>query len=222
MRPSVIVLDVNGTLSDLSPLGSRFAEVGAPGALARVWFASILRDGFALAATGDAAPFETLAEQSLQQILAPLVRTGELAKAIGHVLEGLATLEVHPDVPDGVRALRAAGLRVVTLTNGGTTNAEGLLRRAGIRQELEHVLSVEDAGIWKPAAAAYAYAARTCGVEAADMLLCAVHPWDIDGAAKAGLATAYLNRRAVPYPGAFRRPDHEIDDLRALAGRLTA
>jgi 2-haloacid dehalogenase len=45
-RPSVIVFDVNETLSDMAPLAGRFAEVGAPGLLARVWFAALLRDGF--------------------------------------------------------------------------------------------------------------------------------------------------------------------------------
>lgn len=30
MRPSVIVFDVNETLSDMSPMGARFADVGAP------------------------------------------------------------------------------------------------------------------------------------------------------------------------------------------------
>ncbi len=49
-RPSVIVFDVNETLSDMAPLAARFADVGAPDLLAKVWFASVLRDGFALAA----------------------------------------------------------------------------------------------------------------------------------------------------------------------------
>ena len=47
MRPSVIAFDVNETLSDLSPLGARFLEVGASASAAPLWFASVLRDGFA-------------------------------------------------------------------------------------------------------------------------------------------------------------------------------
>jgi 2-haloacid dehalogenase len=46
-RPDLIVLDVNETLSDMAPMGQRFADVGAPPLLAKVWFASLLRDGFA-------------------------------------------------------------------------------------------------------------------------------------------------------------------------------
>lgn len=66
------------------------------------------------------------------------------------------------------------------------------------------LMSVEDAGAWKPAPAAYAHAARRCGVDPAQMLLVAVHPWDIDGAARAGMATGWVNRSSRPYPGYFR------------------
>ena len=31
-------------------------------------------------------------------------------------------------------------------------------------------------------------------------MLVAVHPWDIDGASRAGLVTAWLNRSGGPYP----------------------
>lgn len=51
-RPGVIVFDVNETLSDMTPMAGRFTEVGAPGLFATVWFTALLRDGFALAASG--------------------------------------------------------------------------------------------------------------------------------------------------------------------------
>ncbi len=65
---------------------------------------------------------------------------------VDHVVSGFGRLEVHPDVPDGIRALRASGRRLVTLTNGSTTVSEQLLGGVGIREEFEALLSVEDAG----------------------------------------------------------------------------
>jgi hypothetical protein len=56
-RPSVIVFEVNETLSDMALLAARFADVGEPDLLARVWFASLLRDGFAPAAAGGKESF---------------------------------------------------------------------------------------------------------------------------------------------------------------------
>ena len=49
-RPALLVFDVNETLSDMSPMGQRFEDVGAPAHLATTWFAGLLRDGFALTA----------------------------------------------------------------------------------------------------------------------------------------------------------------------------
>ena len=42
-------------------------------------------------------------------------------------MAGFASLPLHPDVVPGVRALRQAGLRLVTLSNGSTQVAESLI-----------------------------------------------------------------------------------------------
>ena len=219
-QPQVVVFDVNETLSDLTPLQDRFADVGAARHLAPLWFASLLRDGFALTAAGAPQRFAVVGREVLRAILSGEALDRDLDAAVEHVMEGFQSLEVHPDVPDGVRALRAAGLRLVTLSNGAAEVAEGLLSRAGLRDAFDAVLSVEDAGAWKPQAAAYEYAARTCRTEPGAMLLVAVHPWDIDGAARAGLRTAWLDRRSRPYPSCFTAPQTTVADLPALAARL--
>jgi len=221
-RPAdVVVFDVNETLSDMSVMAQRFVDVGADGWMATTWFAALLRDGIALAAAGASEKFATIARESL------LVRFGGLSlgldteKAVDHVLEGFTGLDVHPDVPAGVRALAESGLRLVTLSNGATGVAEGLLDRAGVRDAFESLLSVEDAGIWKPAAASYEYAARHCGVAPDRMMLVAVHPWDIDGAARAGMQTAWVSRDGGRYPGYFRAPDRTATGIDDLAAQLT-
>ncbi|MGJ7908049.1 haloacid dehalogenase type II [Actinopolyspora sp. H202] len=219
--PSVVVFDVNETLSDMSPIADRFTEIGAPQNLAKTWFAAVLRDGFALTAAGSPERFAVLADSALRTLLNDLRLDRDVDEAVEHVLSGFMDLPVHPDVPDGARALRAAGFRLVTLSNGSTRVAERLLTRAGIRQAFEVLLSVEDAGIWKPARGAYEYAARTCGTDPAEMLLVAVHPWDIDGAARAGMSTAWLNRSGAPYPAHFTRPEHTAPTLNELSDRLT-
>ncbi|MGH3503346.1 MAG: haloacid dehalogenase type II [Nocardioidaceae bacterium] len=215
--PPVVVFDVNETLSDLEPMAQRFAEVGAPAHLAKAWFASVLRDGFALTAAGAQERFSVLAEENLRRELAGLTLELETPAAVEHVLSGFMDLHVHPDVPDGIRALHAAGLRVVTLTNGGTVVADRLLTGAGLREHFEQLLSVEDAGVWKPAPGAYEYAARACGCAVAELLLVAVHPWDIDGAARAGARTAWINRSGADYPAYFTPPDITVPGLGELA-----
>jgi len=220
MAAQLIVFDVNETLSDMAPIADRFADIGAPRQLASLWFAGLLRDGFARTAAGASERFAVLADGALRTILHGVELDRDLDDAIAHVLAGFAQLPVHPDVPAGIRALRAAGHRLVTLSNGSAAVAQGLLERAGLRDEFEALLSVEDAGVWKPHPEAYAYAARTCDTRPADMVLVAVHPWDIDGAARAGLATAWINRTNAPYPGYCQPPDHTVTGLDQLAAAL--
>jgi 2-haloacid dehalogenase len=122
---------------------------------------------------------------------------------------------------EGVHALRRSGRRLVTLTNGATQVAERLLGEAGLRADFERLLSVQDAAAWKPARSAYEYAAHSCGTELAEMLLVAVHPWDIDGAARAGMTTAWINRTGAPYPDYFTPPTVSVSALPELAERLS-
>jgi 2-haloacid dehalogenase len=215
-----VVFDVNETLSDMSPMGQRFEDVGAPAHLARTWFAGLLRDGFALTAVGASEPFARLADEALRVSLHGLSLNRGTTEAVEHILSGFAGLGVHADVPAGIRALRGLGIRLVTLSNGSSAVAEGLFERAGIRDDFEALLSVEQAGAWKPAASAYNHALQHCGVVPAEAMLVAVHPWDIDGAARAGLVTAWIDRTAGPYPEYFRAPDLAPRSLVELADQL--
>jgi 2-haloacid dehalogenase len=219
-RSSVVVFDVNETLSDMSRMAERFADLGLPPQLARTWFASVLRDGFALAAAGSSAPFAEIANSTLRIVFVGQPPNRATDAAVEHVMQGFTSLQVHPDVPAGVRALAATGLRLVTLTNGSSTVADTLLGAAGLRDSFERLLTVEDAGAWKPARTAYEYAAQQCQVELADMLLVAVHPWDVDGAARAGLQTAWVDRNGAPYPAHFTAPTLTVSGIDDLARQL--
>lgn len=220
--PRVVVLDVNETLSDLSPLDDAFVEVGLGAHERPAWFAGVLRDGFGLGLAGASAAFADVASGALRvRLLESGTPAEEVEQKVETVMGRFSTLRVHPDVPPGIRALRAAGLRIVTLTNGSTSVAEGLLERAGLRDHLDLLLSVEDAPAWKPAASAYEHALEECGVEAHEAMLVAVHPWDIDGAARAGLRTGWVDRSGRgAYPAYLRAPELSAPSLAELAGDL--
>lgn len=220
-RPALLIFDVNETLSDMSSMSQRFEDVGAPAHLAKVWFAGLLRDGFALTAAGVSEPFAHIATEALRVNLHGLPLNRETEDAVEHIMAGFAALPVHADVPDGIEALRGLRIRLVTLSNGSASVAEGLFDRAGIRGHFDALLSVEQAGIWKPGAGAYAYALEQCEVDPMDAMLVAVHPWDIDGAARAGLATAWIDRYGGVYPAYFRSPDLSPRSLTELAEQLT-
>lgn len=220
-QPSILVFDVNETLSDMSPLQQGFEDVGLAAHDAAAWFSTVLRDGFALTVTGTNPSFSSLARGALEVSLSGRVPEADLEQSVSHVLDGLGALRVHGDVVDGVTALRGQGRRLVTLSNGGAAIAAALLSGAGIGDRFERVLSVEDAPRWKPDREAYRYGLASCGVEdPGEAMLIAVHPWDIEGAHRAGLTTAWLNRSGARYPAYFSPPDLEVVSLPDLAERL--
>ncbi len=146
--------------------------------------------------------------------------SGDVDEAARHVLDGFAELDVHPDVPDGVQALHRAGFRLVTMTNGRSALTERLLTRAGLLHCFEAHLDVGGPQCWKPAPAAYRYAVEQTGVRPDQALVVAVHPWDIDGAQRAGLGGAWLRRGAAGYPDVMLSPTYSAEDLRELAAAL--
>lgn len=203
--PRVVAFDIIGTVFSLDVLRERLTAVEVPGHALELWFSRSLRDLFALAAAGVHRPFRDVLDGNLAVVLdhfgAP---RGEAARA--HILDGFAALEAHPDAGEAFRRLAAAGVRVVALTNGAGPTTETLLKRAGLLDLVEHVVSIDDVGIAKPRREVYHHAAQLAVAPVEEMALVAAHPWDVNGAAEAGLMTAYVARRE-PYPAFFRKPD---------------
>jgi 2-haloacid dehalogenase len=216
-----VVFDVNGTLSDLAPLDDLFRSVGAPRGLAATWFACVLRDGFALAAVGEARPFSDVATDQLRVLLHGAELTVPAGAAVSTIMDGFTSVDVHDDVAPSLRALAASDITVMTLSNGAAGVARALLERAGVADTIDGFLTVEGASRWKPAPDSYAVATRHSGLAPAELMLVAVHPWDIHGAVAAGFRTAWLNRDGGVYPGYFAKPDHVLTDLRRLVDVIT-
>ena len=222
-RPNVVVFDVNETLSDMESLRGRLVDIGAPSHLLEIWFAGTLRDGFALTAAGAYAEFSEVAAASLRVALAGVDGlSSDLDEAVAFVLAGFTELDVHPDVREGMRMLHRAGVRLATLTNGSVSLSEGMLARAGVLDLLELRMSGGEVRRWKAAPEPYRYAAARCGVPVDQVALVAVHPWDTDGAQRAGLAAGWINRKNVPYPECFLPPDVTGPNLPAVADALLA
>ncbi len=214
------MFDVNETLTDMTPLAGRLEQVGLPGHLLSAWFAGVLRDGVALTLAGGHASFAAVAGDGLRTLAAATGGATDPERAAAHVLAGLPELPLHPDVPAGVEALRAAGYRLATLTNGSADTTRAVLGRARLTDCFERHLDVAGPGRWKPAREAYAHALDAMEVPAGAALLVSVHPWDLDGAARAGLATAWLCRTARPYPSTALPADLTVTALPDLAARL--
>jgi 2-haloacid dehalogenase len=136
--------------------------------------------------------------------------------------EGMASLPAHPDVRPGLERLRAAGVRLATLTNSTAEVGEAQLGAANLRDLFEAALSADDAGRLKPAPEPYVHAAERLGVSVGELRLVAAHAWDVSGALAAGASAAFVARPGKVLDPLAAPPDLVVADLRELADRLLA
>src|SRR5258708_10499828 len=94
-RPAVVAFDVIETLMSLEPLRARLTEIGQPPHLLEAWYTRTLRDGMALSATGDFAPFTDVAEAALRGLTSYTVSDEQVAQ----VMAGVAHLPPFPPSP---------------------------------------------------------------------------------------------------------------------------
>lgn len=216
-RVEAVVFDVNETLFSLDRLRVAFSDAGLDPALVPLWFAGVLRDGFALTALGGYRPFHEIAADALRG----LDERVDEATA-GTVVGAMRELRPHPDVEPALRALYEAGLPAATLTNGSAEVVQAMLDGAGLTRYVSRNLSVDAVRRWKPAPEPYRYAATQLGVDPRSLVLAAVHPWDCAGAAAAGLRTAWVRREQPHWPAIFPAPDFTAPELTALVEGLLA
>lgn len=201
-----ILLDVNETLFSMDPVADRFEEVGLARRHLPVWFALVLRDGFALAATREVASFSAIGRYHLRRLLtAEGLHAGD--EVVSRALGGFEEVTPHPHVAEGLDAAHRAGLSVATLTNGSASITDAFLDRAGLGHLVDATLEARGSGVWKPHRDSYRWAAEQLGHAPGELLLVAVHPWDVHGAICAGLVGGWLDRDGGVYPQHFRAPD---------------
>ncbi|NNN03009.1 MAG: HAD family hydrolase [Acidimicrobiaceae bacterium] len=210
--PELVICDVNETLIDFSGLGPSFELAGLSPSAVPWWFATLLRDGFAVNLTGGSVGFVDLGRRALREI-AHLSRVEISDAVIQSVLDSIAHLGVHPDVVPALRTLLGAGIPVVALTNGSAELARSILARAGVPVEEMDVVGALDVGGWKPLLEPYRSVVHEAGVNPRRTVMVAAHPWDLHGAEQAGLLGAYVDRAGAGYPSFMEPPTATARDL---------
>lgn len=222
-----LTFDMYGTLLDLEAtfapafagfLQARNAALDAA-EMVRAWEWVYLHEGMVdTFLGGPRTPFEQLRRTTLSQLFA---RYG-----IAHTrddLEELLTVRaapaLFPDVAKSLAALRGRYILAV-LSNGDLAALERTV--AGLKLPVDRIISVEQAGCYKPDLRVYRRAAELLSQDAGNILHVAAHAWDIRAAQTAGMRGAYIDRHGIPYaPFTAARPDLETATLPELAAILT-
>jgi len=132
----------------------------------------------------------------------------------------VAEIERLQPFPDAVEALTRLKqkYRLVILSNGDPDMLEAIKPHLGI--EFDRIISVAEAGCFKPHAATYRKAAEIMAVRPDQVLFVANHAFDCVGAKASGMRAAFIDRRRRPYGDWPYQPDLTVTDFRELAERL--
>lgn len=128
-------------------------------------------------------------------------------------------LKPFPDVLEALQKLRDAGYKLVILSNGDRDMlAEG---QKHIGFGFDQVISVQEAGYFKPHWKTYAKAEELIGEDRSSCLFVANHAFDCIGAKSWGMRAAFIDRRKRPFGETPHQPDIIVADFAELAATMT-
>jgi 2-haloacid dehalogenase len=133
---------------------------------------------------------------------------------VSYLVSCIEKLKPFPDVPAALARLQKK-YKIVVLSNGDRDMLETAKKYHGI--PFDQVISVEEAGSFKPHVATYTKAAEIMGVRMDEVLFVANHAFDCIGAKSAGMHTAFIDRRKRPFGRTPHQPDLTVDDMKSLA-----
>jgi 2-haloacid dehalogenase len=107
-------------------------------------------------------------------------------------------LQLWPDVPDAINALRKAGLQLAFVSNMTASALNDGLKRARLDDKFEAVLSTDRIRSYKPDPRAYRMVMDELSLPSEEVLFVAFAGWDVVGAKWFGYSTFWLNRLGSP------------------------
>jgi 2-haloacid dehalogenase len=138
------------------------------------------------------------------------------------LMELYLSLDVFPEEPAMLQRLKAAGLKTAILSNGSPQMLDAVVKKAGIAEFLDVVLSVELVGVYKPNPKVYQLAVDHLAIPAGAISFQSSNAWDAYAASAFGMRVVWCNRygqRPERLPG---KPDSEIASLGELPALVGA
>jgi putative hydrolase of the HAD superfamily len=225
LRVQAVLLDALGTLLELEPPAPHLrAELAARGVAISAAEADVaLRAEIAYYRAHhdeavDAAALADLRDRCTAVLAGALPGHARATPDLRGALLAALRFRAYPEVPAALVALRAAGLRLVVVSNWDVSLHEALAL-TGLAPLLDGAISSAEAGAAKPAPAIFRRALALAGDVAPHV---AVHVGDdaardVAGARAAGIAPVLVVRDGAPEPAGVV----VLDDLQALPALLT-
>jgi len=216
------VFDAYGTLFDYASAAAGCRDVLGErrGPLTTLWRDKQLQYTWLRALQGRHADFWQVTGEALDFALETLGLDDPRLRA--RLMDLYLSLDVFPEVPAMLQRLKAAGLKTAILSNGSPQMLGAVVKKAGIAEFLDAVLSVEAVGVYKPHPSIYQLAVDRLAVPAGAISFQSSNAWDAYAASAFGMRVVWCNRygqRPERLPG---KPDREIESLAELSALVGA
>ena len=133
---------------------------------------------------------------------------------VKNLVAEIERLRPFPDVVAALTRLKPK-YRLVILSNGDPDMLEAITPHLGIT--FDRIISVAEAGSFKPHAATYRKAAEMMAARAEEILFVANHAFDCVGAKASGMRAAFVDRRKRPFGDWPYQPDLVVAGFTELA-----
>ena len=219
----VLVFDQYGTIVDMqkglveaaTPFLKQKGWGGKPGSFVTWWRRTHFENSMidALCDRGH-TPYREIGQRAVAYVMdrCGINYTSDEVRALVAEIE---RLKPFPDVVAALAQLRSHGYKLAILSNGD----RDMLAAAGphIGFAFDHVISVEEAGYFKPHWKTYAKAEEIIGANRTAILFVANHAFDCIGAKSYGMRTAFIDRRKRPFGETPHQPDIVVSNFAELA-----
>jgi 2-haloacid dehalogenase len=216
----VVTFDSYGTVVDVDDVERALeARVADPRSVSRLWrFRSLL-----YAMTGNVVgvyvPFYDVLRRSLSYALA--VHDEDLTESEREAILGTYhDLAAFDDVRPGMDRLYDEGYDCYVVSNGDPEMLASMVEGAGVSGLVEDTVSADEVRRYKPDPELYRHAAARAGTDVDRICHVSALWFDVQGAANAGMRTAWVNRRGGPPDTFGTDPDLVAADFGEVAEAL--
>lgn len=214
-----VFFDMNETLLNLSLLKKSFDKYFDDKYVLKYWFTKLLHTSTITGIMDEYKNFGELAEVVLDSLFyeSSLQLTPEIK---AEILGSFRKLPAYDDVAAALKILRKNNIKTIAVSNSSLEMINEQLTNAGIIELFDAYYSVDAVKKYKPFKDIYQYVAIEEKVSANDIVMVASHDWDLFGAKKAGLKTAYIKRKEEIYNPYFCPPDFDKNNLVELVNEI--
>jgi len=221
-----LVFDQYGTVVDMqkglteavTPFLQAKGWTGSPGSFVTWWRRTHFENSMidALCDRGH-TPYRQIGHRAVSYVM-DRCGIGYTQDEVRWLVSQIESLKPFADVLAALGRLRGSGYKLAILSNGDRDMLEAAKPHIGFA--FDRVISVQEAGYFKPHWKTYAKAEELLGEDRSSILFVANHAFDCIGAKSFGMRAAFIDRRKRPFGETPHQPDLIVANFAELAETL--